>query len=202
MNLNKVPIALIYSRLLFGFAILVISFIDLDRYAIIACVLITLGLLSDIFDGIIARKLHVSTEKLRRLDSTVDQIFYLCIVLASYIHCPDFFKNQKMEIGIILAIEALAYLVCFVKFKKEIAFHSIGAKIWSLFLFALLIQITFTCSSNIIFQLVFWIGIITRLEIIAITLILKNWTNDIPTFYHALQLRKGKDIKRNKLFNG
>jgi CDP-diacylglycerol--glycerol-3-phosphate 3-phosphatidyltransferase len=107
-----------------------------------------------------------------------------------------------MEIGIILAIEALAYFVCFVKFKKEIAFHSIGAKIWSLFLFALLIQITFTCSSNMLFQLVFWIGIITRLEIIAITLILKNWTNDIPTFYHALQLRKGKDIKRNKLFNG
>jgi hypothetical protein len=96
----------------------------------------------------------------------------------------------------------LAYLICFLKFKKEIAYHSIGAKIWSLFLFTLLIQITFTCSSNIIFQLVFWIGISTRLEIIAITLVLKKWTNDIPSVYHAFLLRKGKTIKRNKLFNG
>lgn len=200
--LNKTPILLIYSRLISGFLILSLAVLKINDYPIVATILISFGLLSDIFDGIIARKLNVSTEKLRRLDSTIDQIFYLSIVLASYIHCPDFFKNQKIDIGIILAIEALAYLLCFLKFKKEIAFHSIGAKIWSLFLFALLIQITFTCTSTIIFQLVFWIGIITRLEIIAIILTLKNWTNDIPTIYHAFQLRNGKIIKRNKLFNG
>jgi phosphatidylglycerophosphate synthase len=200
--LSKIPILLIFGRLITGFFILYASLVAINNYAIIVTILISLGLLSDIFDGIIARKLNVSTEKLRRLDSTIDQVFYLCIVLASYIHCPAFFKDRKIEIAIILAVEALAYLVCFLKFKKEIAFHSIGAKIWSLFLFALLIQITFTCSSNIIFQLVFWIGIITRLEIIAITLVLKKWTNDIPSVYHAFLLRKGKTIKRNKLFNG
>lgn len=200
--LNKTPILLIYSRLISGFLILSLAVLKINDYPIVATILISFGLLSDIFDGIIARKLNVSTEKLRRLDSTIDQIFYLSIVLASYIHCPAFFKNQKIEIGIILGIESLAYLLCFLKFKKEIAFHSIGAKIWSLFLFALLIQITFTCTSSIIFQLVFWIGIITRLEIIAIVITLKNWTNDVPSLYHAFQLRKGKIIKRNKLFNG
>jgi phosphatidylglycerophosphate synthase len=200
--LSKIPILLIFGRLIIGFFILYASLVAINNYAIIVTILISLGLLSDIFDGIIARKLNVSTEKLRRLDSTIDQVFYLCIVLASYINCPAFFKDQKIEIAIILAVEALAYLVCFLKFKKEIAYHSLGAKIWSLFLFALLIQITFTCSSNIIFQLVFWIGIITRLEIIAITLVLKKWTNYIPSVYHAFLLRKGKTIKRNKLFNG
>jgi CDP-diacylglycerol--glycerol-3-phosphate 3-phosphatidyltransferase len=33
------------------------------------------GLLTDIFDGIIARKVGVSSEKLRRLDSQTDLVF-------------------------------------------------------------------------------------------------------------------------------
>jgi CDP-diacylglycerol--glycerol-3-phosphate 3-phosphatidyltransferase len=33
-------------------------------------------------------------------------------------------------------------------------------------------------------------------------LVLKKWTADVPSFYHAIQLRKGKEIKRNKYFNG
>ena len=29
-------------------------------------------------------------------------------------------------------------------------------------------------------------------------MILLKWTHDIPSFYHAYQIRKGKKIKRNK----
>ena len=102
----------------------------------------------------------------------------------------------------LLTLEALAYLICFVKFKKEIATHSIGAKFWTLLLFAVLVDLMINCESGLLFQLCFYVGIITRLEIIAIILTLKKWANDVPTFYHALQLRKGKQITRNKLFNG
>jgi phosphatidylglycerophosphate synthase len=83
VNLSKTPILLIYSRLIIGFFILYASLVAINNYAIIVTILISLGLLSDIFDGIMARKLNVSTEKLRRLESTIDQVFYLCIVLAS-----------------------------------------------------------------------------------------------------------------------
>lgn len=93
-------------------------------------------------------------------------------------------------------------MVSFAKFKKEIATHSIGAKLWTLFLFTLLIELLLHCQSTFLFQVTIWLGVITRLEIIAIILILKNWSNDIPTVYHAIQLRKGKTIRKNKLFNG
>jgi CDP-diacylglycerol--glycerol-3-phosphate 3-phosphatidyltransferase len=103
---------------------------------------------------------------------------------------------------ILVATEALTYLLCFLKFKKEIATHSIGAKIWTLLLCASLIEVMLQCQSGLLFMLCFWVGIVTRLEIAGIILALKEWTNDVPTFYHALKLRKGKEIKRNKLFNG
>lgn len=199
---NKIPIILIYNRLLIGLIIIPLSFLQIDHYQFFAITLLIIGLLTDIFDGIVARHLGISTENLRRSDSTVDQIFFVCFVIACYIQFPIFFEINATKIAIILGMEALTYVVSFIKFKKEIATHSIGAKIWTLFLFAMLIEVIFHCESVTLFYFCFWVGILTRIEIIAIILILKNWTHDIPTFFHALKLRQGKEIKRNKLFNG
>ena len=69
---SKIPIILIFSRLIIGFVIISLSLIKVEFYQTIAVVLLSLGLLTDIFDGIIARHLNISTQKLRRLDSTVD----------------------------------------------------------------------------------------------------------------------------------
>ena len=198
----RIPIFLIYSRLIIGFIIVALSLYTPNNYKVLAITLLTVGLLTDIFDGIIARKLNVSNENLRRLDSSIDQIFFISVVGATYIQCPDFFKTHWLKLGILIGVEALTYLISFIKFKKEIATHSIGAKIWTLLLFATLIQIILQCNSKLVFEFCFWVGIITRLEIIAIILALKTWTNDVPSIYQAIKLRQGKVIKRNKMFNG
>ena len=199
---KQIPKLLIISRLIIGFIILLLSFFKIENFQIAIVVLLTIGLLTDIFDGIIARKLNISTENLRRWDSSVDQIFFICVVGAAYLMCPEFFKQNVVKLFILFGLEILTYLVSFLKFKKEIATHSFGAKLWTLFLFATLVQILLTCQSNTLFAICFWLGLLTRLEIIAITLILKKWTNDVPTFYHAIKLRNGKKINRNKMFNG
>jgi phosphatidylglycerophosphate synthase len=199
---EKIPFALIYLRLILGLMIVPLSYFKVGDYVIIAILFLSMGLLSDVFDGIIARKLNISTVKLRRLDSTIDVIFFLSFAVATYLQCPNYFALRSTELIIIIGLEALTYLVCFLKFKKEIATHSIGAKIWTLLLFATLVEIILTCHSSTLFYLFFIVGIITRLEIIAIILILKTWTNDVPSIFDAINIRKGKPIKRNKMFNG
>ena len=200
--MNNIPKILIYARLILGLIILAISFFPFSYYREIIVLLLSLGLITDIFDGIIARKLNISTITLRRLDSSIDQIFFICVAIATYVICPDFYKQNWLMLSILIGFEVLTYIVSFLKFKKEIATHSIGAKFWTLLLFATLIQIILQCQSTILFQLCFWIGIITRVEIVLIILVLKQWTNDVPTLFHAIRLRKGLPIKRNKLFNG
>lgn len=200
--MNRIPIVLIYSRLLLGLIAIGLSVLHIKNYTPIALGILTLGLLTDVFDGIIARKLNISSQKLRRLDSTIDQVFFVSVAISTYIQCPTFFSANLTKLIMLISFELLTYLICFIKFKKEIATHSIGAKVWTLFLFATLVQVIFQCQSILLFNLCFWIGLITRLEIMAIVLAIKTWTNDIPTFYHAIQLRKGKQIKRHKLFNG
>ncbi len=198
---SKIPDILIFSRLIIGFIIIFLSVIKIENYQIIIVILLSIGLLTDIFDGIIARHLQISTQKLRRLDSTVDQIFFISVGVAAYIQCPEFFKTNASKIIILAGSEALIYLVSFLKFRKEVATHSIGAKIWTLLLFGTLIQVILQCQSIVLFNLCFWVGLLTRAEIIAILLILKTWTNDVPSIFHSIQLRKGKTIRKSKLFN-
>lgn len=198
----KIPIALITTRIIIGFVLIFLSFKKVEHYPVIAIIILTIGLLTDIFDGIIARKLNISSQLLRRLDSTADQIFFISVAIATYLQCTAFFKSNVIMLLVIFVVEGLTYLVSFIKFRKEIATHSIGAKIWTLFIFATLIQVMLQCESVILFHFFFWTGIITRLEIIAILLTLKTWTNDVPSIYHAVKLRQGKEIKRHKMFNG
>lgn len=199
---TKIPKALIFLRLIIGLTIIIFSSFHIDNYKTIAIILLTIGLLTDIFDGIIARQLNISTQKLRRLDSTIDQVFFISVAIATYIQCPDFYTDNALKLTILISVEALTYIVSFLKFRKEVATHSIGAKIWTLLLFATLIQIIVQCESTVLFNICFWVGLLTRFEIIAIILTLKKWTNDVPSFYHSLKLRQNKEIKRHKMFNG
>jgi phosphatidylglycerophosphate synthase len=200
--MQKLPILLIYSRLLLGVAIVLLGVFHADSSGYLSVTLLTIGLLTDIFDGIIARHLNVSTQRLRRLDSSVDQVFFIAVAIAAYLQHHLFFKQHATALIVLLAVEALTYVVSFLKFKKEIATHSIGAKIWTLLLFATLIQLLLTGNSTTLFAICFWVGLVTRVEIVAIIITIKQWTNDVPTLYHAIQLRQGKAIKRHKLFNG
>lgn len=197
---KNIPAALIWFRLLAGLLIIRLAFTDADRGWIV--LLMTTGLLSDIFDGIIARRLNISTQTLRRLDSSVDQVFWLSIVVATYIINPVFYKENWVSIVILLLAEALCYVVCYLRFRKEVATHAIASKIWTLILFATLVDIVLNSTSNFWFQLCFYSGLLTRLEVLSILLLIREWTNDVPSVYHAILLRNGKPIKRNKMFNG
>lgn len=90
---THIPKILIFSRLIIGLVIIALSYLHVPYYATIAITLLTIGLLTDIFDGIIARQLNISTQYLRRLDSTIDQLFFISVAVATYIQCPDFFKS-------------------------------------------------------------------------------------------------------------
>ena len=198
----QLPIGLIYSRLILGFVIVFLAYIQCRWYREYMVSLIVVGIVTDIFDGIIARKLSISTLKLRRMDSLIDQIFWICSLAASVIVCTQFFKENSTKLIIILSAESLTYVISYLKFRKEVVTHAIFSKIWTLTIMAALIEVILNCSWGVLFDICFYVGVLSRLEIIAILLVLKEWSNDVPSLYHAFMLRQGKKIKRNSLFNG
>ena len=75
INMKNTPILLIILRLLLGPVMIALTYNYGDKIRTELVVLIFVGLLSDIFDGIIARRLGIASEKLRRMDSQTDLIF-------------------------------------------------------------------------------------------------------------------------------
>lgn len=200
--LNKIPICLIYSRLLLGFVVLALSLYPVPNGKFWIISIMIWAIVSDIFDGVIARSLNISTPKIRRLDSSVDQIFWICTLVGVFFICKDFFVANYIKLLLVSVLETLTYVVSFIKFRKEVATHAFLSKVWILSVFAVLIQIVISCQSSTLFNICIFLGVVSRIEIIAILLVLKKWTNDVPSIYHALLLRQGKEIKRHKLLNG
>jgi phosphatidylglycerophosphate synthase len=200
--MDKLPLAMVWARLPLGAAIVLLSLFGGRAYPVAGCALLILGLVLDIFDGMLARRLGVSGRSLRRLDSNIDQFFYLAATGAAWLRYPGFFRAHLIGVAALAAAEALTYLVCYLRFRKEIATHSLGSKLWALLLVWALAQITLTGDSGLAFALCVGVGVATRLEVVAILLALPEWTNDVPSLRQAFALRRGQAMKRSKLFNG
>lgn len=199
MNL---PIALIVFRLLLAPIILVLAYFVGESAKTVIVVLMYLGLISDILDGIIARKQNISSEKLRRMDSQTDMIFWLSIGFATWMLYPKLIADNSLVIWIILGMEIACYLISLIKFKKETCTHAFLSKLWGITLLIAFTSLIGFNHAGIPFQLAIIMGLVSHLDRILITLILPKWTHDIPSAYHAYCIRKGIEFKRNKYLNG
>lgn len=197
----SVPHVLILFRFLLAPTILALAYYNGERTSILIVILMYLGLISDILDGIIARKSNISTAALRRLDSQTDMIFWLSIGFSAWFMHPEVINQNTIAIWIILGMEVSVYLISIVKFKRETCTHAYLSKFWGI---CLLVAFTFLIGFNhagFPFKLAIVVGLISHLDRILITLILPHWSFDVPSAYHAYLIRKGKTFKKYKLFN-
>ncbi|NEN22344.1 CDP-alcohol phosphatidyltransferase [Cryomorpha ignava] len=199
--MNRIPFLLVYSRILIAVIIAVLALTKVVNHTIWIVVLMSIGLITDVFDGIIARNLNVSTEKLRIWDSNVDQFFWIITIGSIFYLNSDFVKENIMWIGIIIILELLCYLISYLKFEKSIATHSLQAKLWTLILLVFLIDLALNATSQIPFFSCILIGATSRIEIILIIVKLKKWTTDVPSVFAVSKINAGIPIKKNKLFS-
>jgi CDP-diacylglycerol--glycerol-3-phosphate 3-phosphatidyltransferase len=196
-----IPQKLILFRFLISPLIIVLAWYFGDSARMLMVFLMVLGILSDIFDGIIARRMNISSVKLRRLDSQVDLVFWLSIGLSSYILNPEIITEHKMYIVILFLTEGLCYLTSFIKFGKETCTHAFLSKIWGITLLVCFIALIGFGHGGIPLKVAVYWGLISQLDVILIVLLLPKWQNDIPSFYHAYLIRKGIPFSKNKLLN-
>lgn len=195
------PYALIYSRIFLGLIIILIAFKQVNHHATWIVGIMIFALLTDVFDGIIARKIGLNAEKIRTHDSNVDVIFWILTLFSIFYLNATFLMENIVLISIVVGLELCTYIVGFFKFKRTVATHSLMAKAWTISLLIFLIDLTLTSSANISFWICIILGIISRLEIISIILVLKKWTTDVPSLRAASRINKGLVVKKSKLFN-
>jgi CDP-diacylglycerol--glycerol-3-phosphate 3-phosphatidyltransferase len=190
MRPDTIPYLLIAFRLLAGIVVmaLALAFGPAARYG--CAVLLALGVLSDIFDGVIARRLGSVTERLRTFDSRTDVVFWVGVTIAMLILHPNLLAATWPMAALLGGMELSVHVVSFARFGKEASPHHLLSKLFGLALWALFTQLLITGSGGPLQFGVFVMGVASQLEAMAIMLTLPAWRCDVRGFREAWALRR------------
>ncbi|MBE9001393.1 MULTISPECIES: CDP-alcohol phosphatidyltransferase family protein [unclassified Nostoc] len=187
IKLSHLPITLVGMR--FALApLLVLDALD-HRTSFWFIIGYVIAVLSDVFDGIIARRLKVSTALLRQADSWADICLYLCVAISIWLVYPQVIINFRVPLLSAITIQLILFTISLIKFQKFPSFHTYTAKAWGLALLTATVGLFGFGYANIL-----WFAIalcwLNSLEEIAMTLLLPTWQCDILSIFHAVELRK------------
>lgn len=188
MNLKVIPSGLVLLRFLIS------PFLLWDAWdgqtSIWFIIAFVVAFLSDIFDGVIARRLGVSTAQLRQADSWADVSLYVCIAASAWLVYRDTVIAYRLPLLMVLVVQLLWWIVSLVKYGKPASYHTYSAKFWGVTLFVAIVALFGFDYAGITLWFSCIVGIIHTVEEIAMTLILPVWTHDVLSIFHALKIRE------------
>ncbi len=186
--MKHLPLALTLFRAVAGAA-----FFPLVLWQAPAWLRVTLlgtGLLSDIADGMIARRLGIATLALRRLDSRADIVFYGCAVVAAMVCTPIPLARLwpwLVAYGLLFVARNFAD---YLRYHASPSYHMWSGKLWSVILFTHLVVLFCGARAFFLVPLAFMFYALNAVEGIIATLVLSQPRTDIPTVWHALTLAR------------
>lgn len=151
--------------------------------------LVVTALLSDVFDGVLARRWKCDTPAVRLFDSMADIVFYLGCATALWLRYPGILRGLALPIGGVVALEALCLGVSLAKFGKLPSYHSYLAKTWGLVLASALVASFLTKPTAAWILPALALGALANLEGIAMSLIMPVWRQDVKSLAVAWRLR-------------
>lgn len=185
------PFALALARLLTGLLLPVLAFCHCPP--LLLSVLFLLGFFSDIADGMIARRLGISTLALRRFDSRADLVFLIGSAGAVWFANRGAFLEGLPWICGYALLFALRNSVDFFRYRSSPSYHMWSGKIWALLISAQILLALSGTSPSFLLPLAFAVYLLNAAEGILASLVLPCPRSDIPTFWHALRLSRSPD---------
>jgi CDP-diacylglycerol--glycerol-3-phosphate 3-phosphatidyltransferase len=159
---------------------------------------ISIAFVSDVFDGVVARKLGVATPELRHLDSRVDLVFYATAAWAVWRLHPGVVRSIAIPGLIVIGLDVLRHVFDFLKFGRDAAYHAWSSKAWGLSLaLALVVLMGFGVAYPFV-AITVVLGLIAQVEGLLISIVLPVWTHDVPSLRHALRIRNNAEEKGYK----
>lgn len=147
------------------------------------------ALLSDVFDGVLARRLGVATEQLRVADSWVDGWFVCCIGACIWLTHRETVLAFGWLVAAFLFTDWLALGFDWLKFRRVASYHAYSGKLAGLLLFLAAFGLLVWNNSALVAPSLV-MGIVAHLERFVITVILPVWMHDVPSAWHAVCLRR------------
>jgi CDP-diacylglycerol--glycerol-3-phosphate 3-phosphatidyltransferase len=148
------------------------------------------ALVSDIYDGVLARRWGCDTAGVRLFDSMADTVFYLCTAFALWISEPQLWRSYGGLLVVLLALEAVRFAFDSVKFGKPASYHSYLAKLWGLVMAVAVVGVFALDRSNVLVPVAIVLGILCNVEGLAMSVVLSVWRKDVKTLAEAWRSRR------------
>lgn len=159
------------------------------RGGVVVAALLVIGFLSDVFDGVVARRTGTATPILRRLDSVVDTVFYLAIAIAAWLLRRGEIRPLLPLIVLVIATELGTNALCILRFRREASYHAWSARCFGAVLFAALLAL-FAFGTPVLIVPAIVVGLLSHAENAAITLVLPEWRHDVRSLLTAWKIRQ------------
>lgn len=152
--------------------------------------LVVTALVSDIFDGVLARRWRCDTAGVRLFDSMADVVFYVCVAIALWIGQPLVWRVNAPLLIVLLALEAVSFGVALAKFGKPASYHSYLAKAWGLVMATAVVTVVASKHTTPFMPVALVLGVVCNLEGLAMSWLLPVWHKDVKTLRAAWRLRQ------------
>lgn len=152
--------------------------------------MIVAGFLSDIYDGILARRWGTATAALRVGDSVADTVFYLGVLAAIVERHWPVLRDRLAWLAALLLLEALRMVFDWAKYGRMASYHSYAAKLWGILLAVATVSVLCLDRAYWLVTIAMAWGILCDLEGLAMSLMLPEWAHDVKTLRWALLLRR------------
>lgn len=151
--------------------------------------IVVTALVSDIFDGVLARRWGCDTAGVRLFDSMADTVFYLCVAAALWMGQAQIWTQYGWLLAALLGMEALRFGFDFAKYAKPASYHSYLAKSWGLVLAVAVTGVFLLGRANVLVPIALGMGVLCNAEGLAMSTMLPVWRRDVKGLRAAWQLR-------------
>ena len=101
-------------------------------------------------------------------------------------------REYLIPLAVLIFLELIRYAFDYAKFRREASYHMWSSKAWGLALFVCFFSLLALGKGGWPVALATYLGIAADLEGLAISVTLRKWKTDVPSVYHAIQLRRAE----------
>ncbi len=152
-------------------------------------VLFVLGLLTDVLDGMIARRYGLESDFGARLDQWADFALWGCFPLGAWWLWPEIVLREAPYVILAVVALLLPTAIAYAKYREVPGYHTWSAKLSSVLMgiavpLLLLFDIAWPFRVAALWQL--WCAV----DELGITILFSECRHDVPSVFHAARMRR------------
>lgn len=150
-----------------------------------------LGLISDVLDGALARRLGQESDFGARLDQWGDFALWLALPFSAWWLWPEMVLRESAYIVLAVVCMVLPTTIAYARYRAVPGYHTWSVKIGAI-LMGIAVPLLLLFDVALPFRFAALFQLVCGVDELGITLLLRECQHDVPSVLHAMRRRRSK----------